>query len=103
MNCCKALAGSSPRCRICIYAFLVAIVIAVFLFTCNLTSEPVYRERKLTFWLRQLGRPDPTPDASQAAADESNAREALRSLGTNSTPFLIDLFCTRPYNVKLGI
>lgn len=82
--------------RILIAALLVAVLCALAwlaLLLCK-ANEPVYEGKKLSAWLQDI-------DYGQPQAKRDKAGEAIRSMGTNTLPFLLhDLDVARQSRLK---
>ena len=59
---------------------LLACGLAAMLWVTFATREPVYRARRLTYWVNQLGDP--------SSAHQAEASDAIRHIGTNAVPYL---------------
>ena len=81
---------------------VVALVIAVaglltlLILTLFYPSEPIYNGKSLSAWAQHYGKNNWT--TNRAAAEE--AQVAIRKIGTNGIPFLLDLVEARESNLK---
>jgi HEAT repeat protein len=65
--------------------FLLPAVLVALVVYSSRPREPVYRGRRLTTWLRDLNANDATVNAE--------AKAALRQMGSNAVPTLLEMFC----------
>jgi hypothetical protein len=72
------------RCLIIAFALMTALVLACVLWIAT-HREPAFEGKTYTHWLNELYTPTPS----------ANAQHAVRTIGTNGIPFLLDLLRTK--------
>jgi hypothetical protein len=76
------------------FIILAAILVCIFCFTPKARKEPVYRGKTLTQWLKQLddGEADGISSGRLPSftGAQTEAAEAIRAIGTNALPFMMD-------------
>src|SRR5262245_21189458 len=76
---CACHSGCMRKRKLFIFASLILIALALLLIS-RRTSEPIYNGRSLSDWLARYG----------AGPDSDEAEDAIRAIGTNALPFLIE-------------
>lgn len=90
--------------RIALFAFLLLAIISLLYFTRS--REPHFKGRSLSSWLKQLDDGDAERGISWAVwapkqtPEQKQAAEAIRQIGTNSLPFLIQYIADRESGLK---
>ncbi len=84
---------------ISVFAILLAAAIARFFWQTAGSLEPVYEGKPLSYWLEGYNR---SPGQSQAKTEpnRNQASEAVRNIGTNAIPFLLQMLQQRDSPLK---
>lgn len=97
----KGMDRSSCRLLWALSASAVALVIAlVWFYASQATRQPVYRGKTLVFWLRTYA---PSSKAQRNSPEWKEADNAVRQIGTNGIPVLLQMLRARDSRLKLGL